>query len=156
MKLIVLKLLKKAKLKRKCPFCKKLILVENDVFVDHASDINNLISGPSCEGSNTMPKKRTFNFDNYPTYDTSTGFGNPKQWQEAFQERFTDIEINSILNGQDPYTVLGVTRSTPAADIKTAYRILCLKWHPDKNADPNAKEQFQKINAAYQKITKPV
>lgn len=33
--------------------------------------------------------------------------------------------------------------------IKKQYHKLALKWHPDKNDDPSAKEKFQKINSAY-------
>jgi hypothetical protein len=33
--------------------------------------------------------------------------------------------------------------------IKSHYRRLCLKYHPDKNTDPGATERFQEINEAY-------
>jgi DnaJ-class molecular chaperone len=39
----------------------------------------------------------------------------------------------------------GKTRSI----IKSHYRRLCLKYHPDKNTDPGATERFQEINEAY-------
>lgn len=55
---------------------------------------------------------------------------------------------------RDPYTVLGVTRSTSTDDIKKAYRKLALQWHPDRNPDnPEAVEKFKEISAAYQSLT---
>ena len=37
--------------------------------------------------------------------------------------------------------------------IKKQYHKLALKWHPDKNDDPGAKEKFQKINASYEYLS---
>lgn len=58
----------------------------------------------------------------------------------------------------DPYQVLGVTRSTSEEDIKKAYKSLSRKYHPDANMNnPNqdlAEEKFKEIQAAYQQIMK--
>jgi DnaJ-class molecular chaperone len=52
---------------------------------------------------------------------------------------------------RDPYEVLGVTRSASAADIKSAFRKLAKKLHPDANKhDPKAANRFAEINAAYE------
>src|ERR1700731_3414371 len=52
---------------------------------------------------------------------------------------------------RDPYEVLGVTRSASAADIKSAFRRLAKKLHPDANKhDPKAASRFAEINAAYE------
>src|ERR1700675_4461864 len=57
---------------------------------------------------------------------------------------------------QDYYKTLGVDRKASDADIKSAYRKLARKFHPDVN--PNNKEaeaKFKQINEAYQVISDP-
>jgi DnaJ-class molecular chaperone len=53
------------------------------------------------------------------------------------------------LNGamSDPYKILGVSKSASGADIKSAYRVLAKKHHPDLNAG-NA-EKFKEVSGAY-------
>jgi DnaJ-class molecular chaperone len=50
---------------------------------------------------------------------------------------------------RDPYEVLGVPRGASAAAIKSAYRKLAKKHHPDSNKnDPKAAERFAELNSA--------
>jgi DnaJ-class molecular chaperone len=52
---------------------------------------------------------------------------------------------------RDPYEVLGIDRKASPSDIKSAYRRLAKKLHPDANKnDPNAASRFAEINAAYE------
>src|SRR5579862_1600540 len=54
---------------------------------------------------------------------------------------------------RDPYEVLGVDRKASAADIKSAYRRLAKKLHPDANKnDPKAASRFSELNAAHEII----
>src|SRR5258705_11288076 len=50
---------------------------------------------------------------------------------------------------RDPYEVLGMPRGASAAAIKSAYRKLAKKHHPDNNKnDPKAAARFSEINSA--------
>ncbi|MDC0159640.1 DnaJ domain-containing protein [Candidatus Nitrosopelagicus sp.] len=50
---------------------------------------------------------------------------------------------------RDYYEVLGVDKSSPPDDIKSQYRKLALKFHPDRNKSPDAQEHFKEISEAY-------
>ena len=56
---------------------------------------------------------------------------------------------------RDYYEVLGIARTADAAEIKKAYRGLAMKYHPDRNADPQAAERFKEINAANEILSDP-
>lgn len=50
---------------------------------------------------------------------------------------------------RDYYEVLGVTKTDSADAIKSQYRKLALKFHPDRNKSPEAAEHFKEISEAY-------
>jgi len=57
---------------------------------------------------------------------------------------------------RDYYDILGVSRSASASDIKSAYRKLAIKYHPDKNPDnPEAEEKFKEAAEAYEILSSP-
>jgi hypothetical protein len=53
------------------------------------------------------------------------------------------------------YSCLGVAPNASSEEIKSSYKQLAKKLHPDINCDSNAKTQFQKINDAYQALSDP-
>jgi molecular chaperone DnaJ len=50
---------------------------------------------------------------------------------------------------RDYYEVLGVNRNASAEELKSAFRSLARKYHPDMNKEPDAEEKFKEINEAY-------
>ena len=52
--------------------------------------------------------------------------------------------------GKDYYEILGVSKGADADEIKSAYRRLAKKYHPDLNKTPEAAEKFKEINEAYE------
>lgn len=56
----------------------------------------------------------------------------------------------------DFYKILGVDKKATQSEIKSAYRKLAIKYHPDKNKDDkNAEEMFKKITLAYDTLSDP-
>lgn len=53
------------------------------------------------------------------------------------------------------FAVLGLKRSADGAAVKTAYRRLARQWHPDVCKEPDATEQFIRIQYAYDVLSNP-
>jgi molecular chaperone DnaJ len=54
------------------------------------------------------------------------------------------------------YEVLGVERSADEGELKSAFRKLAMKWHPDRNpGDKNCEARFKEINEAYEILKDP-
>uniref|UniRef100_A0A7S0KXT8 J domain-containing protein n=1 Tax=Asterionellopsis glacialis TaxID=33640 RepID=A0A7S0KXT8_9STRA len=62
-------------------------------------------------------------------------------------------------NNEDPYEILGVSRDATSTQIRSAYRKLALKHHPDKQQDDASKRRatskFAKISNAYEVLSDP-
>ena len=55
---------------------------------------------------------------------------------------------------KDYYKTLGVSRSASADEIRSAYRKLAMKYHPDRNpGDKQAEDKFKEANEAYQVLS---
>ena len=60
---------------------------------------------------------------------------------------------NACMSDRDYYDVLGVTRNATGAQIKSAYRKLARKYHPDVNKAPDAAEKFKELTEAYEVLS---
>ena len=60
------------------------------------------------------------------------------------------------MSKKDYYDILGVSKNSPADEIKKAYRKLAIKYHPDKNPDDKASEdKFKEAAEAYEVLSNP-
>ena len=56
---------------------------------------------------------------------------------------------------KDYYGVMGVDRKASADEIKSAYRKLARKYHPDVSKEPGAEEKFKELGEAYETLKDP-
>ena len=56
----------------------------------------------------------------------------------------------------DYYQILDISYPSSQEEIKKSYRLLSLKWHPDKNPGVDTTEKMQDINAAYYLLKDPI
>jgi hypothetical protein len=55
----------------------------------------------------------------------------------------------------DYYAILEIEFGASMSEVKKAYRKLALKYHPDQNSAPDAKQKFIEITEAYEVLTDP-
>ncbi|MCL2846761.1 MAG: molecular chaperone DnaJ [Firmicutes bacterium] len=60
------------------------------------------------------------------------------------------------MSSKNPYETLGVAKTATPDEIKSAYRKLAKKYHPDQNpGDKNAEAKFKEISVAYEVLSDP-
>lgn len=76
------------------------------------------------------------------------------QWAAIFPENVLRVwfEAGEAFPDQQSslYGVLAVKKTASADEVKTAYRRMAMQWHPDRCREPNAAEQFLRVQEAYQ------
>lgn len=78
-------------------------------------------------------------------------FSQPNAYNWLFEVNVHDDRIGQMENMRDPYEVLGVSKDAREKEIKSAYRKLAKKYHPDQRPDdPKAKERFAEASQAYE------
>lgn len=99
-----------------------------------------------------MAKKRNIWTDPSP-YGTYTGErGSPQQWRQVFEEVWSyaqGVDTSDIKIEASPYAVLGLGNAASFDEVKTAFRKLVLKHHPDKGGDS---ETCRRVIAAFKQI----
>ena len=66
-----------------------------------------------------------------------------------------EIDENEFLeslqgkNIPDYYGILEIQKNASQSEIKTQFRLLAKKWHPDKKHGPDAEKKMAEINMAY-------
>lgn len=75
----------------------------------------------------------------------------PAAWFPEFDDSvFPEYPVPEQMTDEDLYTLLGVARTATQETIRTAFRILVKKLHPDVNPDDDeAQEAFKKVSIAY-------
>ena len=83
----------------------------------------------------------------------------------AYHMGISSADMNSILamfkdNLDAAYKILEIDKNVSDEDVKKAYKKMAVKYHPDKVAylgddvKKKAKEKFQKLQEAYDKVKK--
>tara|TARA_Y100000588_G_C14265486_1_gene929669 strand:- start:2554 stop:3540 length:987 start_codon:yes stop_codon:yes gene_type:complete len=75
-------------------------------------------------------------------------------WQ-SFSREFLTRWIFLIMNKKDYYQVMGLKANASDKEIKTAYRRLARKYHPDISKEDNAEEKFKALGEAYEVLKDP-
>jgi hypothetical protein len=70
-------------------------------------------------------------------------------------EQYASLLGYETEEGEDPFRVLGVSRTSTSTQIRKRFRDLSMKYHPDKTGnDQKKKEMFIKVQRAMETITK--
>lgn len=86
---------------------------------------------------------------------TATGYANG-QWCVIFPFEVLRGWFNDEAKPNEAptfYAVLGIKAKATPEEVKKAYRLAARTWHPDVNKDPDAANQFIRIQAAYEVLS---
>src|SRR6202022_3876067 len=77
-------------------------------------------------------------------------------WRNGASERPAQSDLWGKAVSDDPYAILGVKREATQDEIRSSYRALAKKLHPDLNpGDKKAEEKFKEVSVAYDLLGDP-
>jgi len=94
-----------------------------------------------------VPKRRGSEETSYGYVD---GGWNAIFTLKALREWFDPDSKGDVTQAATLYGVLNIASTASVAEIKTAYRKLARRLHPDVNKEPDAHSQFVRVNQAYE------
>lgn len=103
------------------------------------------------EAGNTEERTREKIYTHFARGESVFGdFSMGGEGEEPTRERDAHIDIGSIPHPTvEALGVLGLAPPVGWEEVKSRYKSLAKKYHPDTNKDKNAEEQFKKVNMAY-------
>jgi curved DNA-binding protein CbpA len=94
-----------------------------------------------------------------PNHFESNAYLNALHLTLVYELKEEKNKMNQQQDNQDLYSILNLPRNATQSQIKTAYRKLALKYHPDRQSSPEEKEKcteiFTKIGNAYEVLADP-
>lgn len=85
-----------------------------------------------------------------PLQEIASIFGNNLKFNH---NHFVNLVNADSANAQDYYDILGVKKDATKHEIHKAFRQLAKKYHPDKNKEKSAQDEFIKIFQAYETLS---
>ncbi|XP_057514335.1 uncharacterized protein LOC130796070 isoform X1 [Actinidia eriantha] len=117
--------------------------------------ISKLLHLHSNSATHFKASNNYFNFN----YNNSNAFPTPKRLFASNSvvysrtQRHSTFTIWVASSSSDYYSTLEVSRGASLQEIKTSYRKLARKYHPDVNKRPGGEEKFKEISAAYEVLS---
>lgn len=103
-----------------------------------------------CNSKNLSLKLRNLGFSGSLFPSVKVISTNIRDRRHQRRGRFAAFVAAKRTSSSDYYSVLNVGRNATLQEIKSSYRKLARKYHPDMNKGPGAEEKFKEISAAYE------
>ncbi|RHZ00144.1 hypothetical protein DYB37_013301 [Aphanomyces astaci] len=77
-----------------------------------------------------------------------------REYMKRYQQQASHLTSDTV-KYKDFYETLGLARSATHAEIRSAYRTLALRFHPDRNPSKEAEDRWDGVPAAYAVLSNP-